>query len=175
MLEKAAGPAKTTISIFSVCSTCLLSLMRLDYPPHPPAASLPSLINNPVSNLNGFRLWHIIYHLVQKRLIIYRVSLPNLISLSLLKEKCTTVSNISPSYGARIKWLMIELGGGGNLAAILVPLVLGDHIIAYWWDSYGSKWTPEHSISLLTSLSQPAMWSAVRDVCFWPNTMECLT
>lgn len=53
-----------------------------------------------------------------------------------------------------------KVGGGfhGDLAAGPGACVFLQLLIAYWWISYGCKLTLGHSISLLTSPSQPGLW-----------------
>ncbi len=54
--------------------------------------------------------------------------------------------------------LKVGEGAGGDRAAGPDASVFPHLLIAYWWDSYGSKLTLEDSISSLTSLSQPGLW-----------------
>lgn len=88
---------------------------------------------------------------------------------SLELESTTEVLN---GPAARTNWFTAGWGGVGFWLLVSVFLHL---LIAYWWNSYGSKLTSQHSISSLTRLSQPGVWYAVRGACLRTVTLKCLT
>lgn len=91
------------------------------------------------------------------------------VSQSLELESTTEVLN---GPAARTNWFTAGWGGVGFWLLVSVFLHL---LIAYWWNSYGSKLTSQHSISSLTRLSQPGVWYAVRGACLRTVTLKCLT
>lgn len=58
-------------------------------------------------------------------------------------------------HATEINWLKMWVGAVGIQPLSPGAGVFPHLLIAYWWHSYGSKLTLEHSISFLTSPSQP--------------------
>lgn len=73
---------------------------------------------------------------------------------------------------ARTNWFTAPWAAVGFCLLVSVFLHL---LIAYWWNSYGSKLTSQHSISSLTRLSQPGVPDAVRGACLPTVTLKHLT
>lgn len=83
-----------------------------------------------------------------------------------------SIKEVLNGPAARTNWFTARWGGLGFCLLVSVFLHL---LIAYWWNSYGSKLTSQHSISSLTRLSQPGVWYAVRGACVWTVTLKRLT